>query len=855
MLATLPAGTPLDIPPQVARLKVTHYIGNYLEIAEIVVAVIYDLLQDRRTFTLTSNTRVRGAFDISEADILARWSDVEDTTLDLMTPDNAHVIMEQPFWSVLFDFIYASTHDLIATRLALRFIHAAMVAALADAKFPVLFQFQLNVLDQWFQVHDTPTGEAFTFDMLLKLLQAIAAMREIITKILDFSFEDLSFKQKIKIGQEIEYEVTLEVEGVVRITLPEDGEDLLTWSFAGHTFSLTLHFDKVTMADESEFALIADAALLGELRFPFGGSLNDLSFIGVSVSIAMLPELSPDHTEAVGPYHRYRDVYFVDREGESLGETTIRVASVNFDIEQTVLTTLLSAAGAYLQLFTSDDFGSIEDLLESVAEAGLESLKDFGGITKEITDALLKIVPGALACSTQDFHKPYLNSHLSLPYSHLVAATKDEALHILNRSPEDQEPEYTPNSVTHFPSDNLDDLWPGILDQLGPGPESGGGGRNSRLTNPAQFDQIRIPGQHRAEYERRLAARQGLPLEQEAAARLLIEGLDVRTIRFLHERQVERAVGTVAGKTVAPETLTSLDQLRQSRGAGAGSFLFAANGRILTAHQMFVTAAGSLLDQPQAVSFEPVRPSHYAEESPLDSRRGSAIDPSWIGLSVNSFVVDQAFSLLADSGAFSSAGEVEWEGNTFQYELVPSESLRMTADLQGRTDSRPLVDANKLEVTLSRLNAEVRFLVSTRVPMAAIRLTPGCLPDSALLTVVSNAGCIAEMTRGKFSDKVYRDELLYRHFIYLEPLSEAATLQEHTLLSGDPRTLFDKNAYKPIGIPLVLAIALRDAWKKVGRVPIVFDPYYALSPTIEAFDARDGWLNVYERYTLTALGM
>ena len=109
------------------------------------------------------------------------------------------------------------------------------------------------------------------------------------------------------------------------------------------------------------------------------------------------------------------------------------------------------------------------------------------------------------------------------------------------------------------------------------------------------------------------------------------------------------------------------------------------------------------------------------------------------------------------------------------------------------------------------------------------------------------------MTEGTFFSHLYRDDLLYRHFLYLEALSDAAVLHSQTLVSGNPDVLFGGQAPAPEDLTLVLTMAVRNAWSSVERVPVVFDPYAALSPTIESFEAKDGWLNIYERYALATL--
>lgn len=840
-----------NIPPQIALFKAAHYVVNYLELAEIVVEVVYDLLADRRKFTFTSGDLVRSAFDISEQDILERWADVEPSTLSLMTPENAHTIGNTPkIWPALFDFLYFSIGDVGMTTLFLRWIHTAMTSALEDANFPVLYQFQLNLLEQWFVLpHEEGTG--ITFEQLLQLLQAVAAFRAIVDEVLNFSFEDLKFTQQVSGA------VSIKIDGVVDITLPEDAADFLSWSLNGETYRISLHFDEIAMADGTEFALVVDNPTI-KLRFPFGGSTNALRFIGVDVALVVDPEHGPAQPEEFAPYHRFRDAYFSERPGESLASLDIDVDDVSFSLESTVLTTILSAGVAYIDLWSHDDIDDLATLLGEIAAGAVRNLDDIGGLAGKMAGALAAVVPNALACSTHDIHKPYLNDHYLLKYDRIRAKAENGALIVFNEPPPDPEPADDYDGPYHFPPpDGVE--WPGILDELGPGPNSGGGGggRPSRLLDPVVLDAIRIPAGYRAEYERRLAAAGRVPPQQFAAARLLIDGLDLRTVRFLNQRQINLSARTVAGVPVSQPTIEALKRLSPAGGA-AGSFLFATNGQLATPAAMFATAFTPLTEKMMLPEVNQYFPSTYSPASTLDARRGLAVDPGWIGLSVNSYAVDKVLSFVAEAGLLATSGRVTIPTSimnpapppqVFDYETRVTDSLRLYADLDGEGGAGPTAVLAGLEVTLSRLGASVTYKLVARTALQATHLQPGCLPDSMLMSVVQYAGCVGRLTGGSIADEDYRDDLLYRHFVYLEPLDISTVVTEVELVEGDPGAL-SKGGFEPRP---VLAAAIRDVWAtRVVRVPALFDPYYALSPAIDSFEARDGWLNVYEHYALGA---
>ena len=108
------------------------------------------------------------------------------------------------------------------------------------------------------------------------------------------------------------------------------------------------------------------------------------------------------------------------------------------------------------------------------------------------------------------------------------------------------------------------------------------------------------------------------------------------------------------------------------------------------------------------------------------------------------------------------------------------------------------------------------------------------------------AAAWGKLTGQPIADASYRDDLLYRHFVYVEPDGEGPTLTGFELLGGNPDRVF-KDGVQP---ERVLAAALGSVWENIGRVPVLFDPFYALGAAIDSFDASDGWLNVYERYEM-----
>ena len=96
------------------------------------------------------------------------------------------------------------------------------------------------------------------------------------------------------------------------------------------------------------------------------------------------------------------------------------------------------------------------------------------------------------------------------------------------------------------------------------------------------------------------------------------------------------------------------------------------------------------------------------------------------------------------------------------------------------------------------------------------------------------------MLSGKFTDKQYLEQLLYRHFVFLAPRLDAVLINE-TRISGRSGRIDDNRQ-------AILRKVIQAAWGRGLNVPLIFDPYFALSPTIQSMEVKDGWLNVYERY-------
>lgn len=72
-----------------------------------------------------------------------------------------------------------------------------------------------------------------------------------------------------------------------------------------------------------------------------------------------------------------------------------------------------------------------------------------------------------------------------------------------------------------------------------------------------------------------------------------------------------------------------------------------------------------------------------------------------------------------------------------------------------------------------------------------------------------------------------------------------------TVQNGDEEVTFrvDDDEHHVTVQELVLSDVVRAILAAAFTVPVVFDPYYAQSPGIQSYDAKEGWLNIYETHS------
>lgn len=328
----------------------------------------------------------------------------------------------------------------------------------------------------------------------------------------------------------------------------------------------------------------------GQERFPFGGSVGDLTLTDVVVNVSVRGELTKAAELPISPYHRYRQAFFTQRStapcepSENLFGFGLSVGSVDLNLNPTALAALF-----HILVAEPDAVGIVEDAIED----GLEGLDDFGSVGDAIAGALTPFLPDAAALQTHDLFKPFTDEHVLFTYDRLRIEGEGQGIHILNHAPEpvDSDP---PGGGTHVP-DPPTDFDPPILDQADPIPFGGwthdfpadslipadgplpGAGKPLPKAGGADspLGDLVLAADQRPRYVAHLNAASEIPPIQEAAARLWLDGVPPDAIAWIRASDVDRKAKLVAGRPVSIRTLASLDRLAASGARQPGAFFFA----------------------------------------------------------------------------------------------------------------------------------------------------------------------------------------------------------------------------------------------------------------------------------------
>lgn len=840
-----------DLPAQTPLFKSTQYFANVFELAELVVALIYEQLPSQ-SFKLRSGQYIKSLTGLSELSIATFWNNqykakVKDPTIKYGL-----------FWQTLYDYIQTLTHDELKTAGALEKIDQYLDGVVQDAKgdtnYPVIYQLQLRLTEDYLsddpdQKNDSNLRDVLSFDQLIIVLNFLHSFSGTLADALNYQIPELSFKYPLGLGWDVDIDATIDIQ------LPSKPEKFLTWTLQDRGASLYLHFDSITLDDTSGLAIAHD-----ESRHPFGGSVGDVVFSGVVIELIINGELADEDKEPVAPYHSMRQAYFTKRDQQNIVDIRLRATEVKLGLNHSVLTALFSVVGWVIDTATKFDIS--KQALEDAIHDGFESLDDFGDIGSQINKALITpVLPGATALKTQDLYKPFVNRHSAFSYDHLHIEGSDRGIHILN---EFQTPDLDSDGgggIHLPPTDGIPD--PPIYDHADPLPASA-------ATVNSPFDFLIPTVARRASMKTQLDATSNLAADQEAAARLWLDGFSPKSMCWLQNRNIDHKVGTIYGKSASAKTIASLDRLTATA-TRANAFVFSSGNAVRpAAGSMLALAASPFKDNLPDPTPTPLPPPiQYAAKCTLASSKGSVLDPFWMGVSMNAVAVQRICDVLNETNIFVESGTVKDLGPDLPYQIEPKAIPSIQIDLTGEKDHRPIANISQLVVRLGD-PVQATYLLEFSCPMQVVKPDPGCLPDDALSIIAFNRGCIEGMTEGKFTDQSYLD-LLYRYFYCLQFVSGEAVLTKSTLTHGDPihqPPPQDDPGHKPTGpggvpdptgslpkptLPVIddsnlLIEAVHSALAQVFPIPVVFDPYYAQAPKLQSFEASGGWLNVYGTY-------
>jgi len=398
-----------DLPAQTPLFKSTQYFANVFELAELVVALIYEQLPSQ-SFKLRSGQYMKSLTGLSELSIATFWNNqykakVKDPTIKYGL-----------FWQTLYDYIQTLTHDELKTAGALEKIDQYLDGVVQDAKgdtnYPVIYQLQLRLTEDYLsddpdQKNDSNLRDVLSFDQLIIVLNFLHSFSGTLADALNYQIPELSFKYPLGLGWDVDIDATIDIQ------LPSKPEKFLTWTLRDRGASLYLHFDSITLDDTSGLAIAHD-----ESRHPFGGSVGDVVFSGVVIELIINGELADEDKEPVAPYHSMRQAYFTKRDQQNIVDIRLRATEVKLGLNHSVLTALFSVVGWVIDTATKFDIS--KQALEDAIHDGFESLDDFGDIGSQINKALITpVLPGATALKTQDLYKPFVNRHSAFSYDHL----------------------------------------------------------------------------------------------------------------------------------------------------------------------------------------------------------------------------------------------------------------------------------------------------------------------------------------------------------------------------------------------------------------------------------------------------
>ncbi len=275
--------------------------------------------------------------------------------------------------------------------------------------------------------------------------------------------------------------------------------------------------------------------------------------------------------QALGPYHRYQDVSWVDRGGPNLLRQSVSVDAVDLNLHVTHGHVLLGAlAGS-----SSSRTRHVVEARRRRSSGPSSAWTTWGRPATPSVTALLAVHPQRQRAADARLLQALLPRPArvaGLPPAPPRRHPGPPAHHQRGRRARAGGRAGPPAAGARCPP-----TWscPRTTSSTSSAPARGqgrghrGGGGRSRTCSLRRRGAASCRRRARADLLARVEAHRDLPPAEGAAARLLADGLDVRTITWLRPGQIDRGAGTVAGTAVSKATLASLDRLLAARGRDA----------------------------------------------------------------------------------------------------------------------------------------------------------------------------------------------------------------------------------------------------------------------------------------------
>ncbi len=862
-------------PPAASLMQVTHYVGNYLGIADGLAELVYDIVNPGGGNPVIRGGRTVGqSFGVNETDVLRTIG----SQYDPAKPEDAPFVWEMLIGRLRERGLERDTNAILRViKTILDGTNTGSVGTVStfhDAQLVLLEEAFTWIGYGWMSLPD-----------LVEIEEAFAAVGEVVRTILSFEFPDI--RERIPLDDDGHW--FLLIEGNYTVTLPSTSGELFEWRFHSEGgMTLKLRLDQVTLLDATTLTLWHEGDEERFARVPIDllGSVEDISLKGVALSLHMDPSLGGDHKEDFGPNHLFREAYYFRGDGARNVWLDLSVSGANVELRTNRLIKIFALGYPGVLTVNALEGALARDITRGVNERNIDELVgQLPAEAQENIDGALSfleaVMPNVQACSRAQVGVPPLSADSAqFAFENLTTKAMGRGLSIHNRETR------TGSGGAGIPGarDPGDiespDLPPRNYDWEDPIPGNRGRGDGDEIHPISSADRpIReLPppraGARPADPMRPLATREKAGEEAVRRLRKLRSGGQERAVAmtllstagstpaetaYLRWADVDLEQGTVRGKPASAAVIKALRDVRGISGADT-HFVFEKDGRV--PGRKGVVRATERTMRFLELAAEPMPISRrngctYQSYSPIALTKGSRSDPAWVGLSTNCHLAGQVYRLMREQGAFDSSGSLTVDGQDLAYEIaVGGLAIDFTGMLfpeETENVQAPGLKLTNASVTLKRASDDgeaVEYAGRILVPLIPVSHEPGCLPDAAVSSVILNLDCVESLTGGSIDDADLLRDLLYRHFVFLglDRRREAGlAIDQVTVESGDEAILgtTDRDA--------LLAAVVIDAYAQVREIPVLFDPYWFLGGSIQEYHAEEGWIVMYKRYPLAAL--